>query len=156
MCAFGAGPGRKGSRDRTTPLTARVLALLDRRRAKAPKSSTGPFDKLTPRRAQHIFTFGKQRTSLASVEDAVIHSFRHTCATRLLELTGDIKLVQDWLGHTNLQTTSSIYAKVMTGSKLRGAAALEAFERQTRQVTDHSPFQDRNDSETGGRFNVRH
>lgn len=33
------------------------------------------------------------------------HDLRHTCGTWLYEKTGDIKLVKDWLGHSDYKTT---------------------------------------------------
>lgn len=48
------------------------------------------------------------------------HKMRATCATRLYEQTGDIYLVQEQLGHKNIENTKR-YAKV-SDSKLRAAA----------------------------------
>ncbi len=48
------------------------------------------------------------------------HKMRATCATRLYEQTGDIYLVQQQLGHSNIKNTRK-YAKVNT-NKLREAA----------------------------------
>ena len=143
--------GDKKSRDRTTPLTERTMEMLRRRHEAKPKS-VGPFSGMTPRRSTVIFTWAKERSSFAHIPDAVVHSLRHTCATRLLELTGDIKLVQEWLGHSCLQTTSDTYAKVMTRGRMRGLDALEAFNSATRQVTLFAPFQDRKGSNAGRVF----
>lgn len=143
--------GDKKSRDRTTPLSERAVRLLQERHKARPKS-VGPFIGMTARRSTVIFQWAKERSSFAHVPDAVVHSFRHTCATRLLELTGDIKLVQEWLGHSCLKTTSDTYAKVMTRGKMRGLDALDAFNAEARQVTDSSPFQDWKGSETGTVF----
>ncbi len=52
------------------------------------------------------------------------HSLRHAFATRLLESTGDLALVQDMLGHSSPATTR-IYAKV-SNKKMRQAHR-EAF-----------------------------
>lgn len=43
-----------------------------------------------------------------------IHSFRHTFATRCLEQSISMKVVQKWLGHSNLNTTSGIYTHVQS------------------------------------------
>ena len=40
------------------------------------------------------------------------HDLRHSCATLLLALGFDMKSIQEWLGHANLQTTANIYAHV--------------------------------------------
>ena len=60
-------------------------------------------------------------------EGGVPHALRHTCATRLLLATGNIKLVQEWLGHRDIQTTSAVYAKVLAEQSLQGMSALEQF-----------------------------
>ncbi|MCC3263853.1 tyrosine-type recombinase/integrase, partial [Paenibacillus polymyxa] len=64
----------------------------------------------------------------------MIHSLRHTCATRLLLATGNIKLVQEWLGHRDIRTTSETYAKVLAEQALIGKSALEQL-RAAPQVT---------------------
>ncbi|MDO4708229.1 MAG: site-specific integrase [Pseudomonadota bacterium] len=115
---------QKGGRTRTTPCTARVAHILRRR---ASNGLTGPFTGLTRGRAIYLWQKAKANTTMAGIPDCVVHSLRHTCATRMLEATGDIKLVQDWLGHSAIQTTSATYAKVMTGQKLAGLERLEGY-----------------------------
>lgn len=52
----------------------------------------------------------------------VLHTCRHTCATRLLEAGVDIYTVKEWLGHKTIETTLR-YAK-MTNMKLNQAKDL--------------------------------
>lgn len=113
----------KGGRPRTTPLTTRAAQALARQTS---LGTEGPFTTLSKRRAQHLWTTAKAQTSLAQERDAVIHALRHTCATRMLLATGDIKLVQDWLGHSSIQTTASVYAKVLVRHKLDAVASFQA------------------------------
>jgi integrase len=43
-----------------------------------------------------------------------LHDLRHTFATRCLENGISLKLIQKWLGHSRLETTSNIYTHVLT------------------------------------------
>ncbi len=124
---------QKGGKQRTTPCTARVVAVLAGRKA---LGWEGPFARLKKRRAQVLWDHAKSGTHLEHEPDAVIHSLRHTCATRLLRATRDIKLVQEWLGHTALKTTEGIYAKVLVDHK---RSALEAFEKVLSSPRGRSP-----------------
>ena len=42
-----------------------------------------------------------------------LHDLRHTFATRCLECGISIKVLQQWLGHSRLETTSGIYVHVL-------------------------------------------
>ena len=43
--------------------------------------------------------------------DFSCHSLRHTCATRLCEAGTNIKVIQDMLGHADIETTMNIYVE---------------------------------------------
>lgn len=61
-----------------------------------------------------------QLASDAKIEITMMpHSLRHAFATRVLEATGDLAIVQDMLGHSSPETTR-IYAKV-SNKKMREA-----------------------------------
>ena len=42
--------------------------------------------------------------------EITLHKLRHTCASMLINRGWDVKRVQYWLGHTDVQTTMNIYA----------------------------------------------
>lgn len=121
---------QKGGRARTIPATDRVVTLLKRRRGLL-GDAAGPFCHLNKMRAAKLWRFAKKGTHLENEKDCVIHSLRHTCATRLLELTGDIRLAQEWLGHTNITTTASIYGHVMSKVKKGAVEKLNALSRRS-------------------------
>lgn len=112
----------KHSKDRTLPMTQRVYDILSKLSG-PDRHPIGPFAGLSAGRAQKLIQQARKRLGLEGNRQVVIHSMRHTTATRLLDSTGDIKLVQEWLGHSSVQTTANIYAHV-TSSKMRKAAAL--------------------------------
>lgn len=116
---------QKGVRIRTIPCSARVVEILKRRRSlKGP----GPFDGLRRGRGNQLWNLAKARTELKGEAERVPHCLRHTCATRLLARTGDLKLIQEWLGHTKIETTASIYAKVLVETKVRALRELEDYQ----------------------------
>jgi integrase len=56
-------------------------------------------------RLNHLLRRLKGIASLAGIQHATLHKFRHTYATRLLEKGCDIVTVQHLLGHSDLETT---------------------------------------------------
>ena len=54
------------------------------------------------------------------------HVLKHSIATHLLDTGADIRFVQDWLGHANIQNTV-IYAQISVGN--REQRAREHFQK---------------------------
>ena len=52
------------------------------------------------------------------------HELRHSCASLLLAKKVPMKMIQDWLGHSDIQTTSNIYSHLDAESKLESAAVI--------------------------------
>lgn len=114
------GYDTKTGKARYVPLTEVATALLEEVRG---KSQLGPFFDLTHRRANDHWLHARRAAGINDPE-CVPYSTRHTTATRLLEETDDIKMVQAWLGHSNIGLTSKVYAKARTGYLKKGAARL--------------------------------
>jgi integrase len=97
----------------------------------------GPFLTLSKARIERAWKNAKAAVGITD-PDCVPHSLRHTCATRLLSATGDIKLVQVWLGHSDITVTARLYAQV-TEHRLRVAATALSTARGTHS-TEGSDF----------------
>ena len=70
----------------------------------------------------------KKYTGNITSKHITTHKLRATCATTLYEKTGDIYLVADVLGHSNIENTKR-YANISTKSKKKAADILdESFE----------------------------
>ncbi len=52
------------------------------------------------------------------------HDLRHSCASLLLANGVPMKMIQDWLGHSSMQTTANIYSHVDSTSKLASAKVI--------------------------------
>jgi len=51
-------------------------------------------------------------------EKRKFHSLKHSIATHLLDARGELKFVQDWVGHKNIQNTTK-YAQLTTRGAMR-------------------------------------
>ncbi|UJX45736.1 site-specific integrase [Xanthobacter sp. YC-JY1] len=92
----------KAGNHRSVPLTARAREALARRKAEAPAAS-GPFADINRHGLRSLWS--RLRTHLPFLNDAVIHTFRHTCASRLVQNGVDLMRVRMWMGHKTVQTT---------------------------------------------------
>lgn len=109
----------KTGKPRSVPLTQKAQEALQA--CKGVKG--GPFTDLNARRAQDIWTRAKEAAGVTH-RDCVIHSLRHTCASRLLESGVDLKIVKEWLGHSVITTTDG-YTHLATHQLTAAAAGLE-------------------------------
>lgn len=118
---------QKGDRTQITYVAAPLKAILDEYLLTFPDKR--PYDHLFVQASGRHYTrqviedmtarWGRQ----ADVLHCTPHRFRHSCATTLLELFGDIRLVQVWLGHKDISTTQ-IYAEVADMKRAKAAQAL--------------------------------
>lgn len=96
----------KGNKQRIVPLTDELIGLI-KDYIKQAKVKDYLF-KLTPRAIQYI-------TKKYSDSKTTPHMYRHTFATQMVSRGADIRLVQEILGHKNLNTTQ-IYTHLASES----------------------------------------
>jgi integrase/recombinase XerD len=107
----------KGNKDRYVPLPQRALELL-RSQWLTHRHPHFLFPALDPNTGtvhtatQPMIVDGVQRAFRMAVQEAgihkhaTVHTLRHSWATHLLEAGVSVRLIQQWLGHTSLTTTS--------------------------------------------------
>ncbi|MBR4960152.1 MAG: site-specific integrase, partial [Clostridia bacterium] len=49
------------------------------------------------------------------------HDLRHSCASLMLANGVPMKMIQDWLGHSDMGTTANIYSHLDSNSKIASA-----------------------------------
>jgi len=96
----------KTNKPRTVPLTTRCQSLLGRDRVfmlwlKA-RTNKSPHA-MNKARFQKMW---RQMQKDLQWPDVTPHTLRHTCCTRLVLHGVDIKRVMEWMGHSNIKTTS--------------------------------------------------
>lgn len=116
------GEFTKSGKTRTIPLTKKALEIVQKYMPADRNDKLWPEDwnKYT---ITHAWAFVRGKMGLKDDNEFVFHACRHTCATRLLEVTGNLELVRVWLGHSDIRVTTR-YAKVVSSSLLGAAAAL--------------------------------
>lgn len=61
------------------------------------------------------------------LSDVKLHTFRHTCATRLAENGMDLLGLRDWLGHSDIKVTAERYVHLMSSHLYHGAELLDTL-----------------------------
>ncbi|WP_428413092.1 tyrosine-type recombinase/integrase [Pararhizobium sp.] len=137
----------KGDRSRTIPMTDETYALLWSQRQNHPTAvftyvCRRPMRKGQVKGRRYPITIAGFKTewrrarARTNLVDFRFHDTRHTAATRLLRATGNLRLAQELLGHTDIATTSR-YSHV-TKEDLRAGlqqAAGSATETPTKNTT---------------------
>ena len=124
----------KGAKDRYVPLPERTLALL----RQYWKTHRNPLLLFPAEGRNHIdLAQASEPMSKSSVQDAFhaalkesgnhkrasVHTLRHSWATHLLEAGVNLRLIQEWLGHSSPATTS-VYTHLTVKAEQLGAQAI--------------------------------
>ena len=129
------------SSKRTIVITAGVVAILAEHKEEMKKRAAAlglewSEDSLVFWNTRNkIVQYGNLKESLnkiyrkAGIEDATMHTLRHTYATRCFEAGVDIKAISEQLGHANVKTTYNIYVHLLEDTKVKEIDKLSEIDK---------------------------
>ena len=79
-------------------------------------------DLIRPRYVSEHFKVILKQNKLREIR---FHDLRHSCASLMLANGVAMKMIQDWLGHSDMSTTANIYSHIDSKSKLESANMIE-------------------------------
>lgn len=124
--------GGKGGKDRMVVIARELLPDLSRRLDEPFIVAGRKGKQLSERTVQGIVSTTARRAGIRKRVSP--HTLRHSFATHLLEAGTDIRIIQELLGHSNLQTTQ-IYTHVST-TQIRGVKnPLDTLDENARKST---------------------
>lgn len=124
----------KTGKTRTITATPRVLAVLDSIRRRYPQLK-GPFQWVTHRPLRSLWD--RLRATLPWMDDqCVIHTFRHTCASRFAMAGASEVQIARWMGHTSTATTQRYMHLSPTTMDDLAARLTGHIERETHGLAD--------------------
>lgn len=121
----------KGGHERTVSVPSDAAAAFDAYLSEHPatvgpliRSYTRPGSRLSPSTLTHYVSDWMLQAGVkhAPGDGVSGHALRRTCASELLDLTGDLRVVQEVLGHAHL-SSSAPYLRRMTIGAMREAMA---------------------------------
>jgi integrase len=110
----------KGDRPRSIPMAKKVRAILEARQSSNPDK---PFT-LKSHQAETAWQWLRKEMGLEGEKEFVIHSTRHSCASRMVNAGVDLYVVKDILGHASIATTQ-IYAHLAPHKLAHAVSVLE-------------------------------
>lgn len=123
---------KRKSSYRTLPMTEPVQILLDDLmkdrygEKEIPQSSYICLNKEGKPIAPNYFTqCFKKFLQNNGLREVPLHALRHTCASLLIQSRTPLIEVQQWLGHSTLETTADLYAHLDYETKLRSADTMK-------------------------------
>lgn len=113
----------KNQLDRSVPMTQRVKEIMARRTVNH-NSVSAKSNKLFPQNMETLSKHWNRVRYHLGYDDMVLHTFRHTTASRLIQRGVGVGVVKEWMGHKTISVTMR-YAHLSPKNLLAAVSVLE-------------------------------
>ena len=118
----------KNGKPRQVPVTDRLARLIPTLNARAKGGRWFPWQPKSNTPLRYLgFIKDDMMARGYDLSDVTLHTWRHTCATRLAQGGMDLIGLRDWLGHGDIKVTAERYIHHMVGHIHRGTTILDTF-----------------------------
>jgi site-specific recombinase XerD len=132
----------KGGKERTVPMTDELKELVDQFSASRSKDAS-----LVELGEKGVYMMVKRYGALAGMPEIAPHDLRRAFGTHLLNVTGNIRIVQEILGHSNVNTTQAYTAVTFNNME----EAINKLNRVTGHIKKTGDLQTTEEKETVSR-----
>lgn len=108
----------KTDTSRTVPLTTRALQMANK------QQGINPWDAFDKHRIARAWKYIRRHMDMVDNKMFVPYLTRHTLGSRLVQRTGNIKMVKEFMGHSNIAMTDK-YAKISPKNLIEARDALQ-------------------------------
>lgn len=138
----------KGSRYHTVQITPAIRELLWAQRGRH-EERVWVYDSGEPMTVAAAVSALRRALKRAGIENFRFHDLRHTAATRIVRVSGNLKIAQKLLGHSEIATTAR-YAHVLDEDMRRAMEAVEEANAEAK-ITKEITKVENTDAETVGK-----
>lgn len=111
---------------RSVPLTARANAIVQKRRD---MGYTKLFQYMSDAQLRKRWDTLKESLGYSDHNHFIVHTLRHTCASRLAMAGKNATFIQTWMGHSSIMVTQR-YMHLAKDALLEGADALDDYRKK--------------------------
>ncbi|MBU3613200.1 site-specific integrase [Polynucleobacter sp. MG-27-Goln-C1] len=115
----------KSGKARSVPLTRRVRAILEKRKA---RGNVTLFQGMSDNQLRKLWDGLEDHMNMNDDDQFCVHMLRHTCASRLAQAGKNATFIMNWMGHSSIMVTQR-YMHLAPRALEDGLEALEGFQK---------------------------
>jgi integrase len=130
LCPAAAAQDRTGMRGDLVPDVEAVEAKIVGSRRRCPRDNIAPTwcnAQIATERERALLWHGGRPSTIRNLPHHRFHDLRHACATFMLAQGVPLRVVSEWLGHSQIGLTADSYGHVLSAAKQGAANQMQAL-----------------------------